>query len=109
MTVATKIIVTPFRFGNVRADRHDRIVGIDEKPDLKFEILAGVYCMSPAVFPFIPDNQRFGIDTLLTRLIREKRPVSRYIIHEYWIDIGQVDDYSEAQAGYKSHFSQTAD
>lgn len=104
MTVGTKLITTPFRFGNVQVDGDERIIGIEEKPDLKFEILAGVYCMKPAIFSFIPDNEYFGIDTLLTQLLREKRKVSRYLIHEYWLDIGQVEDYSKAREAYKEHF-----
>jgi NDP-sugar pyrophosphorylase family protein len=105
MTVATKVIITPFRFGNVQVDGEDWIIGIEEKPDLEFEILAGIYCMKPAVFNFIPHNEEFGIDTLLTQLLREKRKVSRYLIHEYWLDIGQVEDYSKAREDYIEHFS----
>jgi NDP-sugar pyrophosphorylase family protein len=104
MTVATKIISTPFRFGSVQLDGDDRIIGIEEKPDLKFEILAGIYCMKPAVFSFIPDNEYFGVDTLLIQLLREKQTVSRYLIQEYWLDIGQVEDYSKAREAYKENF-----
>jgi NDP-mannose synthase len=105
MTVGTKLIITPFRFGNVQVDAEDCIVGIEEKPDLKFEILAGIYCMKPSIFNFIPANEYFGIDTLLVQLIREKRKVSRYLIHEYWLDIGQEEDYSKAREDYLEHFA----
>ena len=31
-------------------------------------------------------------------------PISKYEIKEYWLDIGQVDDYEKAQTIYKDHF-----
>jgi NDP-sugar pyrophosphorylase family protein len=104
LTVGTKIITTPFRFGNVKVDASDHIVDIDEKPDLKMEILAGIYCMKPELLAHIPDNQYFGMDTLLKNLLAARVPVSRYLIQEYWIDIGQVEDYSKAREAYAKDF-----
>jgi NDP-mannose synthase len=105
LTVATKIITTPFRFGNVSVDSNDRIIDVDEKPELKMEILAGIYCMTPGIFEFIPNGQYYNIDALIKKLLRMNIPISRYLIQEYWIDIGQVDDYSKAQEIYTKHFS----
>lgn len=105
MTVATKIISHPFQFGSVQVDRENYLIGIEEKPNLKFEILSGIYCVKPAVLNFIPDNEYFGIDTLLLKLIRENQKVSRYLIREYWVDIGQIEDYSAAREVYADHFS----
>jgi NDP-sugar pyrophosphorylase family protein len=105
LTVATKLITTPFRFGNVKVDEADNIVGIQEKPDFMLEVLAGIYCMKPGIFDLIPENQYFGIDTLLQDMVSTGKPASRYLIHDYWIDIGQVDDYSEARNAYAEHFT----
>lgn len=105
LTVATKIIITPFRFGNVSVDENDYIVQIQEKPDFELEVLAGIYCMKPGIFDLIPENEYFGIDTLLQNMLATQNPVSRYPIHEYWIDIGQVDDYTEARDAYAEHFT----
>jgi NDP-sugar pyrophosphorylase family protein len=30
--------------------------------------------------------------------------VGRYLMQEYWLDIGRVNDYEAAQAAYKEHF-----
>ncbi len=107
LTVGTKIISTPFRFGNVKVNTSNHIVAIEEKPDLKYEVLSGIYCMKPGIFEFIPDNTYFGIDVLLKVLIARKSPVSRYLIQEYWLDIGQVEDYSKARDAYTTHFNGT--
>ena len=108
LTVGTKIISTPFRFGNVKVNASNHIVDIEEKPDLKLEILAGIYCMKPGIFEFIPDNTYFGMDKLLKALIARKLPVSRYLIQDYWLDIGQVEDYSQARDAYRDNFEQSA-
>jgi len=106
LTVGTKVVSHPFRFGNVQVDANGHIVEIEEKPDLKFEVLAGIYCMKPAIFKFIPDGEYFGMDTLLKGLLAAKEPVSRFLIEDYWLDIGQVEDYSKARDAYDKHFKE---
>jgi NDP-mannose synthase len=104
LTVATKTVTTPFRFGNVTVDNHEHIISIEEKPDLKFDVLAGIYCMKPGIFSHIPDHTLFDMDALIKTLLRENHKVSRYLIQEYWLDIGQVEDYSKAKEAYNDHF-----
>jgi len=103
LTVGTKIITTPFRFGNVIVE-DNLIVDIEEKPELKMEIVAGIYCMTPDVFHFIPENCYFGMDSLIIQLLAKQQRVSRYLINEYWLDIGQVEDYSKAREHYETNF-----
>ena len=97
MTIATKVITTPFRFGNVIVDENDRIVDVEEKPELALEILAGIYCMRPEALDFVPDGAYFGMDHLIKALLAARRPLARYLIEGYWLDIGQVEDYRKAR------------
>jgi len=50
------------------------------------------------------EEQYFGIDTLIAKMLAEHRPITRYLMDEYWLDIGQIDDYSEAERAYQVHF-----
>ena len=104
MTVVTKVIRTPFNFGSVKVEE-DYIIDVKEKPDMVLEILAGMYLMKPDIFKYIPDNQYFGIDTLIMKLIELKIPVARYLMNEFWLDIGKIDDFKEAQEAYDKHFN----
>jgi len=106
LTVATKIITTPFRFGNVMADASNAITSVEEKPDFKLEIVAGIYCVKPGVFPFIPEGKYFGMDSLIKALLAAPQRVARYLIEDYWLDIGQVEDYSKARDLYDQNFKQ---
>jgi len=103
LTVATKQIRTPFNFGSVETTG-DRILRIEEKPDYLIEIVAGIYFMRPALLDLIPDGEYFGIDTLIQKLLVEGRPVARYLMQEYWLDIGAIDDYRAAEEAYRTHF-----
>jgi len=103
ITIGTKIVTTPFKFGKIKS-KGDYILGVKEKPDFNFEILAGVYCMKPNIFDFVPDNEYFGIDSLIKKLLDNKIKVSKYLIEEYWIDIGAIDDYEDARKIYNENF-----
>ncbi len=104
LTLGTKIITTPFRFGNVQVDANDYVVGVEEKPELKLEILAGIYFLKPGIFELIPDDTYFGMDTLIKDMSARNYKISRYLIEDYWLDVGQVEDYSQARQDFEEHF-----
>lgn len=103
LTLGIKEIVTPFQFGNIFYEG-DYVTGIEEKPDFKTTILAGIYVFKPAIFDLIPDDEYFGMDTLIKKMLEEKLPISKYEIIEYWLDIGRVEDYKSAQDVYNKYF-----
>lgn len=107
LTVVTKKIRTPFNFGSV-VTQEDRIIDIEEKPDLELEILAGIYFMKPAIMDHIPDRTYFGIDDLIKTMLTQSQNVSRYLMKEYWLDIGSMDSYHEAQEAYEEHFKESS-
>jgi NDP-mannose synthase len=103
LTVITKEIITPFEFGTVRSEG-DYLVHVDEKPDVRFEILAGIYVMQPSVFEYIPPDTYYGIDHLIRDVIGAGARVGKYKMEEYWLDIGQTQHYEAAQTAYHEHF-----
>jgi NDP-mannose synthase len=105
LTIVTKVITTPFRFGNIISDGVF-VKGVEEKPDLKFEILSGMYILKPAIFEYIPKDEYFGIDHLIKRMLKIGLPITKYLIKDYWIDIGVVEDYEKAKEIYNTHFTQ---
>jgi len=104
LTLAVKKEITPFDFGNIFFDG-DSVTGIEEKPDIVMYILAGIYVMKPEIFRFFPDNEFFGMDMLIKRMLDGGHHVTKYDLHDYWLDIGRVDDYYTAQKEYNSHFN----
>ena len=99
LTIAIKKVITPFAFGDIFFEG-ERVTGIEEKPDLVNFILAGIYVMQPSIFELIPDGEYFGMDTLIRLMLERDLPVRKYEMDEYWLDIGQVDDFEKAQKIY---------
>jgi NDP-sugar pyrophosphorylase family protein len=103
LTISTKEIVTPFQFGNIFTNG-DYVTGIEEKPDIRTTILAGIYVFKPEILALIPENTYYGMDTLIKTMIANGMPITHYNIKEYWLDIGQINDFEKAQAIYQEHF-----
>jgi NDP-sugar pyrophosphorylase family protein len=100
LTISVKKEVTPFDFGNIFFDGI-KVTGIEEKPDLISYILAGIYVMKPDIFKYFPNDEYFGMDQLIKKLLKENEMIVKYDLNEYWLDIGRIDDYNEAQVAAK--------
>jgi NDP-sugar pyrophosphorylase family protein len=103
LTIMTKIISTPFRFGKIISSG-DYVTDIEEKPDINFEVLAGMYILKPEIFELIPPDTYFGMDDLIKIMLHNNKKISKYLLKDYWIDIGVIEDYEEARTVYKNNF-----
>ena len=103
LTISIKKEITPFAFGNIFFDG-DKVTGIQEKPNILMYILAGIYVMKPEIFKFFPEDEYFGMDSLILKMLAEDATVSKYELKEYWLDIGRLNDYEKAQKVYNEHF-----
>lgn len=104
LTISIKKEITPYAFGNIFFDGN-RVTGIQEKPDIVMYILAGIYVMKPEIFKFFPEDQYFGMDILIKTMIDNNELVTKYDLNEYWLDIGRLNDYEQAQEAYTTHFN----
>lgn len=102
LTISIKKEITPYAFGNISFNR-DFVTDIEEKPDIISYILAGIYVMKPEIFSIIPENEYFGMDTLIKKMIANNLPILKYDLKEYWLDIGRINDYEKAQTEYNTH------
>jgi len=76
---------------------------LDEKPLHKFFVNAGVYVINPEVLTSIPENTFHNMTDVISPLLEKKNVVS-FPIHEYWIDIGKIEDYQQAHGEYEEVF-----
>lgn len=70
---------------------------VEEKPTYNFFVNAGIYLLEPSAQRSIPREQRFDMTDLITKLTAENRRVAAFPIVEYWMDIGQPEDYMQVQ------------
>lgn len=82
-------------FGVVRLDGAE-ITGIDEKPVHEFFVNAGIYLLEPAILDLIPPKQALDMPELFTRARLQGLLTVAFPIHEYWLDIGRLDDFEKA-------------
>lgn len=75
--------------------KDNHINELKEKPIIDYFINAGVYCLSPNVLEYIPEDEYFEITDLINICIKNNKKVGSYEIKEYWMDIGRLEDYNK--------------
>lgn len=83
-------------YGVVQSDG-TYIKSMDEKPVQKCFINAGIYVVSPELVCSVTKGEHVDMPTLLENQITQNRKVSMFPVHEYWLDIGKMDDFKKAQ------------
>lgn len=83
-------------YGVIQSDGH-RITQIVEKPIQRSFISAGIYMLSPELIRRVEPGEQIDMPTLLEREIGAGRDVNMFPVHEYWLDIGRMDDFQLAQ------------
>ena len=91
-------------FGVVEIERGSEIVGVVEKPTHKFFVSAGIYVCDPDVLDFIPNDEFYDMPTLFEKVIANNMKAVSFPVHEYWLDIGRLEDYKRANDEYDEVF-----
>jgi dTDP-glucose pyrophosphorylase len=102
-TVGVRQITHSIPYGVVKLDGH-RLSSIVEKPEERVFVSAGVYVLSPSVLDAIPSNTLLDMPTLLQQLMAGGDTTVGFPIHEYWLDIGRMEDYTRAHEEYRMTF-----
>lgn len=76
----------------------DKIKSMEEKPVQRFFVNAGIYIVSPKIVESVPKNHPIDMPTLLQKHMDERDNILMFPIHEYWLDIGRMDDFNRAQS-----------
>jgi len=88
-------------FGVVDIDREGRIKKFVEKP-ARHEapsnlINTGVYCMDYEILDYIPDGKFVSMEMeIFPKVIEDGLPFYGYSFNGYWIDVGRMESYIEA-------------
>jgi len=83
-------------YGVIEA-KGDRILSIVEKPVHKFFVNAGIYVLSPSVFSDLEGRCYLDMPQLLKTKIEQGEQVTMFPVHEYWLDIGKIEQFNKAQ------------
>jgi NDP-sugar pyrophosphorylase family protein len=97
MAVATIPYRLNLPYGIIEVDDKHVIGSIKEKPTFTYHINCGIYFVRRELLEMIPANKRFDAIELIETAMRTGKKVSSFPLLEYWIDIGQMEDYQKAQ------------
>jgi NDP-sugar pyrophosphorylase family protein len=86
-------------YGVVELDKH-KLVGIAEKPLKQFFVNAGVYVLEPEIIDMVPQDTFFDMPTLFETLIAKRFEIAVFPIREYWLDIGRIGDFEQANGEF---------
>ena len=96
MTVAVRQYDIQIPYGVLKSSG-PYVKGVEEKPVMTYMVNAGIYLLSPVVYGFVPRGGGFDMPDLISLLVERGRTVTNFPVLEYWLDIGQHDDYKKAQ------------
>jgi NDP-sugar pyrophosphorylase family protein len=97
MTVAVQQYEVQIPYGVISTEGID-VVSIVEKPSVRRFVNAGIYLVQPSVCQMVPVDRAFDMPDLITELIGASKRVICFPIREYWLDIGQMEQYERASA-----------
>lgn len=83
-------------FGVINGDGN-KIISMVEKPIQRFFVNAGIYVVSSEIRKLVPQKCKIDMPTLLEQCIQSNENVLMFPFHEYWLDIGRMDDFKRAQ------------
>jgi NDP-mannose synthase len=83
-------------YGVLEKDTGNNLIGFTEKPTYSFLVSMGIYYLKRETLEFIPENEFFGFDHLMAKLINSNKLPFVYEYDGYWLDIGRPADYEEA-------------
>jgi dTDP-glucose pyrophosphorylase len=90
-------------YGVIESDG-ERVMGMVEKPLQKYFINAGIYVIEPKLIRQLVKNTRVDMPTLLEQQMAKGQEVAIFPLHEYWLDIGKMNDFERAQHDYERDF-----
>jgi mannose-1-phosphate guanylyltransferase/phosphomannomutase len=101
VTIGLKAVDNPLEFGIVVTDEEGRIERFLEKPSwgqvFSDTINTGIYVLEPEVLKHVPTDRPYDFSKELFPLLLEMgRPLYGFVMDGYWQDIGNLDQYRQA-------------
>lgn len=92
----------PLEYGVVMTDSSGKITRFLEKPGwgevFSDTVNTGIYILEPEVLGYIPDGKKYDFSRdLFPLLLAEGKPLYGCVLPGYWCDIGNLEEYMQAQ------------
>lgn len=103
LTVGLREYFNDVPYGVAELGSSADVTRVIEKPRVRSLVLAGIYLVEPEAIRCLP-RQAASLDMpqVVNELISAGKSVAGFLIHEYWRDVGKIEDYHQAQADMES-------
>jgi mannose-1-phosphate guanylyltransferase/phosphomannomutase len=101
-TILLTRVKIPLQYGIVITDKEGKILRFLEKPSwgevFSDTINTGIYILEPEVLEMVPYQAEFDFSKdLFPLMLRNKMPLYGFVANGYWKDIGNLEEYQNAQ------------
>ena len=103
LTITTYINKIQSEYGNLVL-KGKIIRDIKEKPSHVQNISIGIYAFKTAILKNLKKNKYCDVPTLINKIIKNKKKVVSFPLHENWIDIGDLHKLKIAKKQFNSKF-----
>lgn len=97
LTIASIPYSVNLPYGILDLDAIQNVKSIREKPVYTYYINAGIYLMKRELISGISQSERLDAVELISQSVEQGLKVNSFPVLDYWIDIGQMEDYQKAQ------------
>lgn len=105
-TIAMHHRQVKINLGVIQCNGGNEILGYVEKPTRDYMVSMGVYVFEPEILNFIPKNNYLDFPDLVQKLLASGKKVYGYPFDGYWQDLGNPEDYQQAQLDFTTMQSQ---
>ena len=96
LTVCSKEFRFNIPYAVFETNEQDQLISFKEKPDLDFCVNSGIYVLSAKMISSLPKDTFYNMTDLVQLALEKKENIKVYKIKDYWVDIGQIQDYEKA-------------
>lgn len=101
LTIAMHTKRVKVDLGVMEADKNNFLVTYIEKPEKTYNVSMGIYVYEPKVLAYIKKNTYLDFPHLVQRLLDGGEKIAVYPSDDFWLDIGNHDDFARAQAEFE--------
>lgn len=105
-TIAMHHREVKINLGVIQSDGRNEITGYLEKPSINYTVSMGLYMFEPKILNYIQPNCYLDFPDLMLKVLAAKEKVYGYPFDGYWQDLGNPDDYQQAQQDFVEMQSQ---
>lgn len=103
-TMCIKRYTYELPYACVSFDKNNTLLNLQEKPINEFFINTGMYILNPQMISLLKKDEYFDMPSLFEKAIENNFSPKVFVIDEYWLDIGQKEDFRKAQEDIRQNF-----